>query len=122
MKRRRLVLRRRVGAEPDAGCKPPTSIDPKLARRSSEKLTQYIREGAAYGRIDYEVIDGVRYAFRFSQHPPDAGVNAPHPGVDYLVCGAVSPAPSKATGAPAIVFIGVGLVALIASASSRRAA
>ena len=38
------------------------------------------------GAIEYRTINGKRYAFRLSMHPPDAGIPSPHPGVDYLVC------------------------------------
>jgi len=70
----------------DSNCHPPTSIDPVIAQVARDQLTQFIQSGAKYGAVNYVTINGQRYAFRFSEHPPDAGIAAPHPGVDYLVC------------------------------------
>jgi hypothetical protein len=80
-----------VGADPLAGYVAPTSIDPALAARAQVKLRDFIARRAPYGSIDYETIMGSRdgvfrwYAFRFAEHPADAGIASPHPGVDYLV-------------------------------------
>jgi hypothetical protein len=110
------MRRVRVGAAPDAGCVPPARVDPVIAAEASRMLTVFLARGAQYGAIEYEVINGVRYAFRFSKHPADAGIAVPHPGVDYLVCGPVTAPPSQELslrgGLPALAIVGVAFLVL----------
>ncbi len=93
----------------DPKCKPPTRTDPVLAAESMKQLRKFIASGVSYGAVSYEVIGGRRYAFRYAEHPPDAGINAPHPGVDYLECGAATVAQGGETDWGMIVLTTVAL-------------
>jgi hypothetical protein len=111
-----------VGADLDSSCKPPASIDPAIAAVAMQKLHAFMARGALYGAVEYQTISGVRYAFRYSLHPPDAGISSPHPGVDYLVCsdpnaGAASTndqgtSLTLKSGLPALAIVGVFLLVM----------
>lgn len=74
------------------------------------RLTAFIARGANYGSVDFVVMKGSDnvgrwYAFRYAEHPADAGIASPHPGVDYLV------GPLAADGGPGLAQRG-GLAAV----------
>ncbi len=110
--RRRMLPRVRVGAGVDPSCSPPASVDPQIAVIARDVLTLFMQRGAKYGAIDYRTIGGKRYAFRYSEHPPDAGIASPHPGVDYLICSDPSAGAVAATDSGNTIGMKAGLPAL----------
>lgn len=63
------------------------AVTPAVAHAAYALLAAYGKWGKSYGYKSAVTIDGQTYVALYQEHPADAGVNKPHPGVTMLKTG-----------------------------------